>query len=181
MFLPSGPDSAFRGAMQTPLPVRRRGFSLLELLVVISMIGVISMMSMGRTSSMMTQWRVSRAAQATGEELQSAFAIVGRDRRPVRIVFVLKKDTMLVKITNRTGTVTYRTRDIGKWSAYKLDSANVKASSKIIEVFPPGLAADTLSVTISRNGKLRRIRMLRGGLVQICSNPAAVNAVCVPA
>ena len=179
MFLTSGPDSAFRGAMQTPLPVRRRGFSLLELLVVISMIGVISMMSMGRTSSMMTQWRVSRAAQAYGEELQSAFAIVGRDRRPVRIT--LDKTAMELRLTNRAGTVIYRRRNIGKTSAYKLDAADVTASKLTIEVFPPGLAADTLSVTISRNGKLRRIRMLRGGLVQICSNPAAVNAVCVPA
>ena len=99
----------------------------------------------------------------------------------MRIVFVLKKDTMQVKITNRTGTVTYRTRDIGKWSAYKLDSIDVTPSKRIIEVFPPGLAADTLSVTISRQGKLRRIRMLRGGLVQICSNKSSVNGVCVPA
>ena len=45
----------------------------------------------------------------------------------------------------------------------------------------PGLAADSTSVVISRLGKYRRIRMLRGGLVQICSNKPAVNVVCVPA
>jgi prepilin-type N-terminal cleavage/methylation domain-containing protein len=165
--------------MHTPLPVRRRGFSLLELLIVITMIGLISMISMGRTSSMMTQWRVARAAQAYGEELQSAFAIVGRDRKPVRIT--LDKVKMEVRLTNRDGSVIYRRRNIGKTSAYKLDPADVTASTPTVEVFPPGLAADTLSVTISRQGKLRRIRMLRGGLVQICSNPAAVNAVCKPA
>lgn len=179
MFIPSGPDGAFRRAMQTPLPVRRRGFTLLELLVVISMIGVISMISMGRTSSMMTQWRVSRAAQAYGEELQSAFAIVGRDRRPVRIT--LDKTAMELRLTDRTGSVIYRRRNIGASSSYRLEAADVTVSKLTVEVFPPGLAADTLSVTISRNGKLRRIRMLRGGLVQICSNPASVNGVCVPA
>lgn len=179
MFLPSGPDSAFQGAMPTPRPVHRRGFSLLELLVVISMIGVIAMISIGRTSSMITQWRVSRAAQAYGEELQSAFAIVGRDRRPVRIT--LDTGAMELRITNRTASVVYRRRNFGLSSEYRLDPADLNASALTVEVFPPGLAADSLSVTISRQGKLRRVRMLRGGLVQICSNPASVNAVCVPA
>jgi prepilin-type N-terminal cleavage/methylation domain-containing protein len=165
--------------MQTPSFRSRRAFSMLELLVVISMIGVISMMAFGRTTSMLAGWRVSRAAQAYGEELQSAFAIVGRDRKPVRIVF--NDTTMELKITNRAGTVTYRRRSFGPQTEYKLDSANVTPSVLKLEVFPPGLAADSLSVVFSRNGKFRRVRMLRGGLVQICSNPATTNAVCVPA
>jgi prepilin-type N-terminal cleavage/methylation domain-containing protein len=165
--------------MQTSPFRPRRAFSMLELLVVISMIGVISMMAFGRTTSMLTGWRVSRAAQAYGEELQSAFAIVGRDRKPVRITFDNTK--MELKITNRAGTVTYRRRSFGPATEYKLDAANLTPSATTLEVFPPGLAADSLSVNFSRNGKFRRVRMLRGGLVQICSNPATVNAVCVPA
>jgi prepilin-type N-terminal cleavage/methylation domain-containing protein len=165
--------------MQTHPSIRRHGFTMLELLLVITMIGIISMMTFGRVGSMMTQWRVNKAAQAYGEELQAAFAIVGRDRRPVRIE--LKKDSMQVRITNRAGTVNYRKRDIGKWSAYKLDSANVQASTLILEVYPPGLAADSLQIEITRDGKYRRIRMLRGGLVQVCSNHPSLNGVCVPA
>ena len=151
---------------------------MIELLIVISMIGLISIMAFGRTSSMMTQWRVSRAAQAYGEELQSAFAIVGRNRTPILIT--LDKAKMEVRMSDRNGVI-YRRRNFGPGSAYKLDAANISASRLTVEVFPPGLAADSMSVTISRNGKLRRIRMLRGGLVQICSNPASLNAVCTPA
>ena len=157
----------------------RRAFSMLELLVVISMIGVMSMMAFGRTTSMLAGWRVSRAAQAYGEELQSAFAIVGRDRKPVRITFV--QSSMELKITNRAGTVTYRRRGFGPGTEYKLEAANITPSTTTLEVFPPGLAADSLSIVISRNGKFRRVRMLRGGLVQICSNPGTPNAICVPA
>ena len=151
---------------------------MIELLIVISMIGLISIMAFGRTSSMMTQWRVSRAAQAYGEELQSAFAIVGRNRTPILIT--LDKTTMEVRMSDRNGVI-YRRRNFGPGSAYKLDAANISASRLTVEVFPPGLAADSMSVSISRNGKFRRIRMLRGGLVQICSNPATLNAVCTPA
>jgi prepilin-type N-terminal cleavage/methylation domain-containing protein len=154
----------------------RRAFSMIELLIVISMIGLIAVMAMGRTTNMVAGWRVSRAAQAYGEELQAAFAIVGRDRKPVRIAF--NDTTMELQITNRAGTLKYR---FGPKSEYKLDKVNITPSTNILEVFPPGLAADSLSIVISRNGKFRRIRMLRGGLVQICSNPAAPNATCVPA
>jgi len=151
---------------------------MVELLLVISMIGLISMMAFGRTSEMMTQWRVSRAAQAYGEELQSAFALVGRNRKPMMIV--LDRSTMEIRMHDRAGVV-YRRRGLGPGSAYKLDAANFTTSRDSVEVYPPGLAADSMSVTISRNGKLRRVRMLRGGLVQICSNPAALNVVCTPA
>jgi hypothetical protein len=150
-------------------------------MLVVSMIGVIAMMSVGRTSSMITQWRVGRAAQAYGEELQAAFAIVGRDRKPIRIT--MDRTAMELRITSRDGSVVYRRRSFGNASAYVLDSADFSfpAAMRTMEVYPPGLAADSLSIIISRQGQFRRVRMLRGGLVQICSNPATLNAVCVPA
>ena len=99
MFRPSGPDGAFREAMQTSSILRRRGFSLLELVIVICMIGLLSLMAFGRTSAMITQWRVARAAQAYGEELQSAFALVGRNRKPITIT--LDKTLMEVRLSDR--------------------------------------------------------------------------------
>jgi prepilin-type N-terminal cleavage/methylation domain-containing protein len=169
--------------MQTHPPVRRRGFTMLELLLTMTMIGLVSLMAFNRVGSMMTQWRVARAAQAYGEELQSAFAIVGRDRRPVRITVVKTPVTgeMELRLTNRAGDTIYRRRNFGRSSAYKLDLINLTPSLNSLLVFPPGLAADTLSITILRDGKYRRVRMLRGGLVQICSNPSTLNGICTPA
>ena len=171
--------------MQThPMSVRH-GFTMIELLVTITMIGVISLMAFGRTSSMMTQWRVGRAAQAYAEELQSAFAIVGRDRKPVRVVLKIVNTTTVKKIelqvVNRDSTVFYRRRNLGPESAYKLEPGDISASSTNLLIFPPGLAADTLTVRFSRQGKFRRVRLLRGGLVQVCSNPSTLNGVCTPA
>jgi type II secretory pathway pseudopilin PulG len=151
---------------------------MLELLIVLSMMSLIGMMAIGRTSSLMTQWRLTRAAQAYGEELQAAFALVGRNRKPVRITLDTVK--MEVRITDRNGVV-YRRRNLGATSAYRLDAGNVAASRLMLEVFPPGLADDSMSVEFSRQGKYRRVRLLRGGLVQVCSNHASLNAVCVPA
>ena len=165
--------------MQTHPSFGRRGFTLLELLVTVTLIGVISLMGLRRTSVMMTQWRVARASQAYAEELQSAFAIVGRDRKPVRILFDSAK--VEVSIINRDSSVTYRKRPMGPSSAYKLDPGQVRSSKKDLWIFPPGLAADTVQATFSRQGKYRRVRLLRGGLVQVCSNPSTLNGVCTPA
>lgn len=93
----------------------------------------------------------------------------------------MDRTNMELRITNRDGSVVYRRRNFGKDSAYMLDSVDVTPTVGTLEVYPPGLAQDSLSILITRQGSFRRIRMLRGGIVQICSNPATPNAVCVPA
>jgi prepilin-type N-terminal cleavage/methylation domain-containing protein len=147
----------------------RSGFTMIELLLVIVVIGILSLFSLNRTTSILNGWRVSRAAQAYGEELQAAFALVGRNRRP----FTITMDTvnMELRITDRNGT-SYRKRNFGPTSAYKLTSKDLTLSRLSLEVYPPGLAADSMSVVISRLGKVRRIRLLRGGLVQVCASLA---------
>jgi prepilin-type N-terminal cleavage/methylation domain-containing protein len=160
----------------------RRGFSLLELLIVVVMMGILATMSVGKSASIMMNWRVNRAAQAYSEDLQLAFALVGRNRKPVIIEF--RKDSMNLTIRSRTdaagNTVVFNRRNFGPSSEYKLDAANItlfpaplgtSPNSSILEVYPPGLAADSLSMLISysRYGIAKRVRMLRGGLVQICS------------
>lgn len=142
----------------------RRGFTMLELVVVMSIVGFLAMMSVGKTSRMITGWRVTRAAQAVDQELQSAFALVGRNRKPLTITFDLTK--MELRLTDRAGTV-YRRRAFGIYSEYKLKSSDITLSRSTLEIYPPGLAADSLSITINRSGTKKRVRMLRGGLVQI--------------
>lgn len=150
----------------------RRGFTILELLIVVVMMAILASVSMGRTSKMITSWRVTRAAQAFSEELQTAFSLVGRNRKPLMITF--DTTTMELRMTDRAGVV-YRRRQFGKDSEYKLKSKNIMASRLSLEVYPPGLAADSLSVSMTSNGKGKRVRMLRGGLTQVCNSEASVR------
>ena len=55
----------------------RRGFTLLELVVVMGIVGILAMMSIGKTSRILTGWRVTRAAQAVDQELQTFCARLG--------------------------------------------------------------------------------------------------------
>jgi prepilin-type N-terminal cleavage/methylation domain-containing protein len=147
----------------------RRGFTIMELLLVVSMIAILATMSLGKSSKILTGWRITRASQTMAEELQQAFALVGRNRRPVIIQF--RSDSMTLYMKGRTGII-YRRRYFGINSEYKLKSTDVDFSTTSLEVYPPGLAADSLSIVISGGGVAKRIRMLRGGLVQICNTGA---------
>ena len=147
----------------------RRGFTILELLLVVTMMAILAGLSLGKSSKILTGWRITRASQAVSEELQQGFALVGRNRRPIILEF--KSDSMTLYVKGRSGTV-YRRRFLGKESAYKLSASDITFSSTALEIYPPGLAADSLSIVIgsaSTTGTARRVRMLRGGLVQICS------------
>jgi len=156
----------------------RRGFTMIELLIVMSLMAVIVTLSMGRTTRMVTSWRVNRAAQAIANELQAAFALVGRNRKP--LVLSVDKTKMQLRLVSRSGTDTFRLRALGISSAYKLKSADLTVypatTPTTLEIYPPGLASDSLSITINKDGVKRRIRMLRGGLVQICRTGA--NTTC---
>jgi prepilin-type N-terminal cleavage/methylation domain-containing protein len=148
---------------------RRPGFTILEMVIVLMMIALVALLSLGRISQMTTGWRVTRASQAFAEELQSAFALVGRNRKPLTIGYDTTQ--MELRLVDRAGVV-YRRRSFGPSSEYQLTARDVAFSRPSLEVFPPGLAADSLSFSITRPGTSRRVRMLRGGLVQICASGA---------
>lgn len=155
----------------------RRGFTMIELLIVLGITGVLVTLSMGRTSRMITSWRVNRASQAIAEELNAAFALVGRNRKP--LVLSVDKTKMQLRLINRAGTDTFRLRALGASSTYRLNSADLTVypatTPTTLEIYPPGLASDSLSIVINKNGIKRRIRMLRGGLVQICRTGATTT------
>jgi hypothetical protein len=121
-----------------------------------------------RVSGMMTQQRVIRAASTIQTQLETAFALAGRNREPMKIVFATSAAAITVKTTNRAGTTTFTTTDL---KALGLSNGNVTASSNSIEVFPSGFASDTLNiqVLVSRGGATykRVVRMTRAGQVKV--------------
>jgi prepilin-type N-terminal cleavage/methylation domain-containing protein len=146
----------------------RRGFSLMEMLIVVILVGIIMSVAGVRVSGMMTQQRVIRAASTIQTQLETAFALAGRNREPMKIVFATSAAAITVKTTNRAGTTTFTTTDL---KALGLSNGNVTASSNSIEVFPSGFASDTLNiqVLVSRGGATykRVVRMTRAGQVKV--------------
>jgi hypothetical protein len=127
--------------------------------------GILGMMSMHRIGTQIAQAKVRRASQAITYDLQSAFSIAARNRQPVRIVW--DGSRMSFSIMNRAQTLTYRKVTLGGMSGYNLTSSNITMYPSVpVEVFPNGLATDSISFAINWNGYQKRIGMTRAGLVR---------------
>jgi prepilin-type N-terminal cleavage/methylation domain-containing protein len=141
---------------------RRSGFSMLELLVVVVIGGMMAKLSMGRIHDLMSHERVLHAATAIQNDLESAFQIAARNRQPIRIEW--DASTQQISVKNRSGA-SFRKINLGQQSYGFLNGA-VTVSSSPIEVYPNGLASDTLRITLTSNGFTKSLRMSRAGLVQ---------------
>ncbi|HXT18015.1 MAG TPA: hypothetical protein VN706_20455 [Gemmatimonadaceae bacterium] len=151
-----------RTAIRSRLPARR-GFTVLELAVVMFVTVLVGGLSLGRIHDIMNQQRVYRASAVIRTNVEAAFALAARNRRPIRMSWDASKSQF--NVTDRAGTTVFRHVSLGL-DPYGLPSGAVAFSETPIEVFSNGLASDTLVITLSANGTTRTIRVSRAGLVQ---------------
>jgi len=155
--------------LMTPSRLRvRSGFSIIEMLVVVILVGIVMSIAGVRVSGMMTQQRVIRASSTIQTQMETAFALAGRNREPIKLTFATSASAITLKTTNRAGTTTFATTDL---KALGLSNGNVTASTTTVEVFPNGFASDTLriQVLVTRGGATykRIVRMSRAGLIKV--------------
>lgn len=143
----------------------RRAFTMIEILIVLSIIGIVATISLAGFTRTLNQVRIDRAAKTLSYDLQMAFAIVGRNRQPVRISWDSTK--VQFAITDRGNTTLFRTRPMGLATEYKLRANYFTVSKQMVEIYPPGLAADSLNVHIVNGSLKRTVSMTRGGLVRV--------------
>jgi prepilin-type N-terminal cleavage/methylation domain-containing protein len=154
-----------------PSPTRRErsprfGFTIIEMLAVLVIVGLLLGVSIGRISETIMRQRLNRAAVALSGDLEAAFSLAQRARKPVTIWY--NTSTMQLGVADAvTGTV-YRKTSLAN---FDLNSENIELSRTALNVYPAGLAGDSLSITLSATiGSTtysQRVRMTRGGLVQI--------------
>jgi prepilin-type N-terminal cleavage/methylation domain-containing protein len=153
--------------MPTPCPPLRAstGFTLVELLVVVTLIGVAGALSLPKINRITNENKVQRAAQALRMEVQQAFAVAGRNRAPVRLRWV--SSSMQLQLTNLAQSIVYRRIGLGTDGGYGLSSSEITVSRTILTVFPNGLADDTLKFTLTRQGFTRTVRASKSGMVRV--------------
>jgi Tfp pilus assembly protein FimT len=136
---------------------------LLELITVLVLVGVLTSVSFGKMRDVMTQQRLYRASNIVQTNVEAAWALAARNRRPVQISWDAVNRQM--RVTDRGARTTFRRASLGQ-DPYGLPPGSVTFSKDTLEIYPNGLANDTLLITLSSTGQTKKVWVSRAGLVQ---------------
>lgn len=130
-----------------------------------SLIVIVVGVSMAKAGKVITQNKVQRAAQKWQTDVQQAFAIAGRNRRPV--ILRWSSSLLELQVTDRAQTTVFRRSGVGAQAGLGLTASDVTVYPTALTVFPNGLAADTMYIRLSKNGYTKILRVSRAGIVRL--------------
>lgn len=161
MHLPPTP-SVMRPPMRTPAPAHapRRGFTVIEMAIVVVIIGLLAAMVIPRIGRGLAQRELERMSQTLAVDLQNGPQLAARLRRPVLFRAVGTRGYELVD--RATPTTRYVYRNFGT-------ASNTGATFNIapeLVFFPNGLTSGTRSYTVTVNGRTRTVTVTRIGHVR---------------
>ncbi|MEO8194982.1 MAG: GspH/FimT family pseudopilin [Gemmatimonadales bacterium] len=141
---------------------RASGFSMLEMLIVLIVIGLLVKITVNKTSRIMRHERVNRAAQVMVQDLQNGFAMAGRQRAPVRLTFTPSTKTYV--FTDRATGTTLQTRVMNAGTEFQLSS--LSSSATTVDVLPNGIGSTAFSVTLTLGDYSRIVTASSAGFVR---------------
>jgi Tfp pilus assembly protein FimT len=133
-------------------------------MMVIAIMGIITSVAIWRMAPALDHARVRRVASILAADLQYAQLMAARQRAPV--VVLLNASLRMYVIRNRSGTTVYRERFIGPDTDYGVENLTVSPTSSV-EVFPNGIATQTLLVTFENHGYSRVVKLTSAGQVRV--------------
>lgn len=146
-----------------PLMIRK-GFSLIELIIIVAILGVIAGIAGPAMSRITRHDRTNRAAMVIAADIQNAFALAGRQRAPVRIEADAATKSYRF-IDRKTGTVLRIRSFYGNTSEFMLNQLTFVPAQ--IDVYPSGVSSSALVVTLANGDWSRTITASTAGFVRV--------------
>jgi Tfp pilus assembly protein FimT len=149
------------------LPGNRSGFTMIELALTFTIIAIMAAMMIPRFGRVMHSSRVARSAATVAADMEQAFTLAARYRRPMRISCTC--GSAIYTIADRTGGTVRLTRrlrdtDLGNMTLVMEAPAGVGA---VVDVFPSGVSTQLLRFRITSGNSTRAITLSSAGHVRI--------------
>ncbi len=132
--------------------------------MVIAVAGVLMGLAVWRFGPALEQAKTRHAAAAVAADLQYAQMVAARDRQPV--IVIVNTSLHLMMIRNRAGSTIYRQRFMGDDTEFGLTTLSASPANSV-EIFPNGIATQTITYTAARGTNSRQIRLSRAGQVRV--------------
>jgi prepilin-type N-terminal cleavage/methylation domain-containing protein len=142
----------------------RRGYTVIELLVVILLAGVVAGATMPRVGRSLAQQRLQQAGSVVSADLRLAHSMAVRRSAPVRVEVDTAQRS--VRVRNFSGTdTTFSVRRLGPETEFGVQRLSADATSVV--VYPNGLSSSTITITLRAAGYVRRVRMSPAGQIRM--------------
>lgn len=142
----------------------RSGFTTIELIVIVTIIGILAGIAGPAMSQIVRHSRTNRAALVITADLQNAFAAAARQRQPVSIVADSVGKSYQF-IDRKSGAVLKVRSFYGGNSEYRLSRLVFRPNT--IDVFPSGVSSAPLVVDLANGDYPRRITASTAGFIRL--------------
>ncbi|MFL5448893.1 MAG: Tfp pilus assembly protein FimT/FimU [Gemmatimonadales bacterium] len=143
----------------------RSGFTMIELALTLTVVAIMTAMMIPRFGRVMNSTRVNRTAAIVAGDLEQAFTVAGRYRKPMRIS--CDCPNAIYTIADRTGGTVRLSRRLRDADLGNMTLVMETPGGGTVDVFPSGVSTALLRFRITLGNSTRGITLSTAGMVRI--------------
>jgi prepilin-type N-terminal cleavage/methylation domain-containing protein len=144
----------------------RCGFSLLELLIALTVIGTVMAMASPAVGRSLAESRLQRAATVAAADLQYAYSLASRQRAPVRISIDVTNRIIRVR-DHQVATRIYTERRYDSTAEFAVQYMRVSPQDTARIIYPNGMVSGGITMILGSGDRTRTVRMTQAGQVRV--------------